>query len=907
MFPNYNSQCKSYLRGSFFLLTFLLSLPIFAQQTPGRGAGAQMSAGRFYGKVVDENGKGVGYANVTLHGMRFDTVSRSMKETLIAGQFTEDNGDFSLENLPVMGDFTLTISFLGYGDVKQKVTFGIPMRKPGEGGGPGGGGKTNPGETPRQGGGNQGGMAGKLDKDLGNILLAVTSQTLGTVTVETERSKISLALDKKVYRVDKDAVAAGGTAEDALKNVPSIAVDLDGNVTLRNSAPQIFVDGRPTTFTLEQIPADAIEQVEVITNPSAKYDASGGNGGIVNIVLKKERRIGYNGSVRAGVDSRGKFNGGADINAREGKLNAFLSANYNQRKNLSESETDRENYFGSPFINILQTSENRNTGLFRMGRAGLDWFIDNRNTLTIAGSLHGGSFKSNDDLTIHYDSLYVPTATFGTSSRHSDTEREFRNGGAQLLYKRIFPKEGRELTADANWNRSRNENHGNYSTTYEPFREESLERQDGSGGNDFLTFQTDFVNPISDRIKIELGAKAALRDFYTNNLNERFNADLNDYQVVNSFSDHYRFNDKVFALYGQMGHQFPKWGYQLGLRAESSQYTGELTDVDSTFTNDYPFSLFPSGFFTYKLNEEDVVQLAYTRRIVRPNFFQLIPFTDFSDSLNLQRGNPNLLPEFTNSLELSYQNIFKKGHNLMFAIYYKRSTDLITRFQQPEIIPELNNDTLQVSSFLNANNSRAYGAEFTLRSTFFEKLELTTNINVFQARVDASNIQSDLVNDQFSYFIKENLNLKLPASFSLQLSAEYRSKAAVSTGGGPGGGGPGGGGGGRGPGGGGGGGGWGGGPTSTAQGYQLANWFMDAGLRKDLFNKKASLTINVQDIFRTRKNGTHTETGTFLQDTWRVRDPQLVRVNFSYRFGKMDASLFKRKNMNSGSEGMDSM
>ncbi|MBC7776392.1 MAG: TonB-dependent receptor, partial [Phycisphaerae bacterium] len=286
------------------LLAALIPLSLFAQYPQGGIGGrtatggdpAQFNIGRFYGKVVDETtGEPLAYASVQLLGMQFDTVSRKMKETVIAGQLTRENGEFSLEKLPIRGEFTLKVNYLTYASVEKKVSFGIPGGKPGPN--PAVGKPNNPGAA-----------AGALDKDLGNIKLAASTQLLKEVEVLGEASKVTLALDKKVYRVDKDNVAAGGTAEDALKNVPSLNVDIDGNLTMRNAAPQIFVDGRPTNLTLDQIPADAIDNVEVITNPSAKYDASGGGAGIVNIVLKKDRRIGYNGSIRTGVDMRGRFN-----------------------------------------------------------------------------------------------------------------------------------------------------------------------------------------------------------------------------------------------------------------------------------------------------------------------------------------------------------------------------------------------------------------------------------------------------------------------------------------------------------------------------------------------------------------------------------------------------------------------
>ena len=850
----------------------LLPTLLFGQFPSGAPGGlpnsAQLSTGRFYGKVVDDAaGKGLGYASVQLLGMRFDSVTKAMQPTLITGQLTAENGDFSLENVPVRGEFNLKITYLGYGEIEQKVSFGRPD-KPADGA---------PGMN-----------AGAVEKDLGNIRLATSSQMLKEVTVTGEAAQVTLALDRKIYRVDKDGVAAGGTAEDAMKNIPSLNVDIDGNLTLRNSAPQVFVDGRPTLLSLDQIPADAIDNVEVITNPSAKYDASGGNAGIVNIVLKKDRKVGYNGSVRTGVDMRGRFNLGGDLNVRQGKINTFVSGNLNQRRSLSTGGTDRQNLFGMPRTNVFQTSDSENKGYFASGRAGLDWFVNNRNTFTVAGNYTTGGFNSTDDLRIRTDTV---DASSSLALRHSDSHRMFQNFGGQLLFKHLFPKEGKELTADLNYNGAHFNNDGLFNTDYENSSLRTRQRQAGKGINNFLTVQTDFVHPLTSNMKLELGARAALRDYQSENENYQFNFVDDQYVRAPGFADRYKFEDRVAAAYGTFSHSFPKWGYQLGLRAESSRYTGTLLDVDSTFRNEYPLSLFPSLFLTYKLNDDDNVQLSYTRRVNRPNFFNLIPFYDFSDSLLLSRGNPGLRPEFTNSFELQYQNIFVQGHNLLTSVYYKRATDQITRYQFAEFNDLLQRDVI-VSSYANSSSSIAYGLEFTLKNTFFKIVELTSNFNFYNSVVDAQNIERQLKVEQFTWFAKENLAFKLPQAFTIQFSGSYQSRTSFSLDGGGGGGGR-------------GGGGFGGGPSNTAQGYSIPVGYVDLSLRKDLWKRKGSLTLNVQDIFRSRRNGSHSESAFFVQDTWRRRDPQLVRLNFSYRFGKFDTSLFRRKN-NRVEEGGDS-
>ncbi len=874
------------------LLLFIFESTAFSQNPQGRPGGMgnfqQMNIGRFYGKVVDEaTGKGIGYASVQLYGMKWDSTSKKMENALLAGQLTLENGDFSLENLPVMGEFTLKINFLGYALSETKVAFNLQ-----------GGGRNNGGGRPGGGGGMP--QAGAIDKDLGNIKLSASSNLLKEVTIEAQGGQVSLALDKKIYKVDKDNVAAGGTAEDALKNVPTLNVDIDGNLTMRNAAPQLFVDGRPTNMTLDQIPADAIDNVEVISNPSAKYDASGGGAGIVNIVLKKDRRVGYNGSVRTGIDMRGRGNLGGDINARQNKFNAFVGLNLNQRRNITVSSTERQNFnFAKiPTSDVSQTNRPVSDGFFGMVRGGVDWFISNRNTLTLTGNYNRGSHSSSD-LLDRLENFYFDTLPdFSVQSlRYSDSERSYENLGSQLLFKHLFPKEGKELTADINYNSSASDNIGNFRTEYLNSPTPNLERQTGSGGNQFLTFQTDFVNPITKTQKIELGARAAIRNFNSNNGNYYLDRVTNTYVYVPGFSDNYEFKDQVFAAYSTYSQSFQKWGYQLGLRAESSRYTGTLIDRDTAFTNDFPLSLFPSLFTTYKLNEEDNLQFNFTRRINRPNFFQLIPFTDFSDSLNLSRGNPDLIPEFAHSLEFSYQNIINKQHNFLLSVYYKRSDNLITRYFYSQVDP-VTLRTIGISTFENANSSTALGMEFTLKNNFWKVLELTTNVNMYNSVLNLSSSEQTLNAEQFTWLVKENVNIRLPKSFTIQLNGSYQSRTAFDTGGG-GGGGRWGGGGGM------GGGGWGGGASSTAQGYSIPVWYVDASVRKDLWNRKGSLTISIQDIFRSRRNGSHTESVLFVQDSWRRRDAQLVRMNFSYRFGKFDVSLFKRKNTRMEGEGME--
>ena len=874
------------------IFTFLLGLCVtvsgFSQMPgggarPGGGRGQGLSIGHFYGKIVDKKtSKGIGAASVQLLLSRFDTATKAMKEMAVAGMLTKGNGDFSLENLPVMGKYRLLISAIGFKPIDQQVAFDV---RP-----PGGGGMN-------QGGGMEQSLAA-LDKDLGNIKMEEDAQVLEGVTVSSTKPLFQMGIDRKVFNVEKNLVSAGQTAQEIMRNIPSINVDIDGNVTLRNAAPTIFVDGRPTTLSLDQIPADAIESVEIITNPSAKFDASGGNAGILNIVLKKNRKAGYNGNLRAGIDSRGKVNGGGDINVKQGKVNLFASANVNQRKSISASNTFRHN-LTKPLVDVEQYSKGISNGRFAFGRAGIDYLFDNRNTFTLSGVIVDGNFMNNDNL--DFDST-GSGLLFTRGNQLTNTKSNFRNYGTSFSYKHLFAKPNKDITADLNYNRSSNRNEGLYTTQlFQPDNSvkgmPQLRRTEGNGANKFFTGQIDYTDPITPNSKLEAGARVAVRDNTSINNNYFFNYATQAYDYNAQLSNNYQFTDRVYAGYLTFSNKIKTFSYQAGLRAESSDYTGTLLQASKTnFRTKYPISLFPSLFLTKELQNRQDLQVNYSRRINRPNFFQLIPYTDISDPQNFSKGNPALKPEFTNSFELSYQKTFEKNHSLLFTGYYKQSTNLITRYTYRDQVTTTSSDSAYFTTYLNANNSQAYGLELTSRNPLTKWWDMTTNVNLYNSKINGSNIDKSLQSERVSYFVKWNNSFKLPSNFTIQLSGDYQSKSVLpqSSGGG----------GGRGGGGGGfGGGGWGGGAQPSAQGFINPNYGIDAAIRKDfLKNKAASLTLSVNDIFRTKRYSYYTESPFFTQEYERRRDQRVFRLNFSYRFGKMDVSLFKRKSMRNGAD-----
>lgn len=886
----------------YILTGFLVLISLFSiGQMPGMmgraGGGQNFNMGHFYGKIVDsKTGKGIDGVTMQLIGSRFDTAKKKMTTGALKTIISEPNGDFSFENLPVMGTFTLKISAIGYKASEQKVSFGFKIPTGGEG--------------------SRDQMLNMVDKDLGNIKMESSTGDLGNVTVTSTKQLFEIGIDRKIFNVDKNLTSAGQTATEVMKTIPTLSVDIDGNVTMRNATPQLFIDNRPTTMTLDQIPADIIDKVELITNPSAKFDASGGNAGILNIVLKKNKKTGYNGGIRAGIDSRWKMNVGGDINLRQNKFNFFLTGLYNQRKSISNSITDRTNIINnSIYSRIDQTTNPINEGYFAFIRSGFDYLIDNRNTITISANYNRGNFKGKDNQRI--DSSLILNPSFNTLNQNSDAN--FKNLGTQLSYKHNFAKAGQEFTIDANYNSSKNDNINfintqTYKSLYE-IKSRPINQQSVGGGNSKnYTFQTDYANPITENQKIEMGARAAIREFQ--NINDQYfkNPFIGQYVKVNNLSSNYSYTDKVYAAYINYSIKVKKWSYQFGLRAESSTYKGNIIrnimgkDSLSTFSVDFPMALFPSAFITYKLSDKEDIQGNFSRRINRPNFFQLMPFIDYSDPYNLSLGNAELKPEFTNSFEVSYNNNYNKGSNFLVSAFYKHNTNLITRYQYLDKNPDIANfysseDSVLFNTFVNANSGMTYGLELTNKMPVTKWWEAMVNVNIFNSRLNvaATKQQTAITNEQLSWFVKANNTIKFLKTYSIQLSGEYYAKTVLPQSGG---------GGGRGFGGGGGGMMFGGGPTATAQGFINPRYSFDIAIRKDWTWKggnSASLTLSMNDFLRTQLYNTYTTSPFLNQTSERRRDPQVLRINFSYRFGKFDINLFKRKSMKDVGAGADMM
>ncbi len=822
------------MKKSIFTIFLLLSytLVIGAQERPqsngnggnrpqGQGGNRGLSIGRVYGKLLEGNTKQtVPYASVVV------VLSFGKKDSIVGGALTAENGEFNITDLP-LSKIKVRISYVGFKEFERIVTLSQPDN---------------------------------IEMDLGNIRLEADTKMLGEVEVKAQKTGVQLGLDKKVFNVEKNITATGGTAEDVFKNIPSVSVNADGNALLRNQNTTVYVDGRPTFLSLNQIVADQIEQVEVITNPSAKYEAST-TGGIINIVTKKNKKPGYNGSINLGVGYPKRLNGSGNLNIREGRFNWQASANYMLQGNDVEGYSNRTSLSNGLIINQFnQNSINSNSNAHKMGRLGFDYTINNRNTFSIFGNIMGGDFDNTDN----QNSIETFTGKDSTitGTRKAISTNQFRNYGAQMMWRKTFPTKDRELSADltSNWSNSKNGGDwidyrygkNNVPFTGSPFKQLNT----GESKGNQVTFQLDYTTPINDSTKWEMGVRsnykandqAFLADSLLDGVKKRIVSQSTDLTII----------EKVNAAYVTYTGKFRSIGYQAGLRYEQSNFNGTSRLAgDGKFGYNYPSvwgdiwkALFPSLYLSKKLSEKAEVQVNLSRKINRPGFREIMPFIRQGDNKSYSVGNPSLKPEFITLAEANYNHVWK-SNNWLISLYYRHQDDPIVSYS------ELDVNNLIRTSFINGNSNDAYGLDNTLKLGLSKDIELTLNTNI-----ENQTIRTDALERKgWNWDAKAIFSWKLPASFTTQITGNYESDEII------------------------------------AQGTRKGAGFMDFALKKDI-GRNSSFTFSINDVFNSRKRVSYLDTPLFIQESLRRREVRNFRLNYQYRFGKMDASLFNRKKRN---------
>jgi len=782
---------KKYL----YILLFFLPIMAEAQQTKPHSGGATLT-----GKVID------GDTKQPIHAA---TVEVLRKDSSVAAEvISQTDGSFTLKNLP-SALVTVKISVVGYKTFTRTI-----------------------------------GVVNGAPQNAGTVKLSPVATQMQEVAVVARRPVFRTEVDKKVFDVNQSLASKGGTAQDALRQVPTLSVDASGNVTLRNGSPTILLDGKQTALTLDQIPADQIQSIEVMPNPSAKYDAQG-NHGIINIVLKRNRKPGLNGSVTGVGSTLGEEYAFANLNVFKHKWNFTFNMMQHEHRSVSNTTTTLNNLADNS--TFIQHGYNVRIGPFQSFRGGVDYNADKYNTFSLSGNVGFGYHPTGGtQLTDYYEK---GSATLdSTGSRTSYDAGHFVFTHSNFDYAHTFDKANEKLTASAALETYHGRNHGDYDMQYLAKDGSELgspypQQYAGFGNAHNLTLQSDYTDPLLDgNAKLEAGVKSIIhgsRSYldFQDGLEQGFVPDTNA-------SYNYSYNDNTYAAYTSFNQTIGKFSYQAGLRFERYTYQGHLLDENKNFGYDMN-GLYPSVYLTEKFNDDNDLHLNFSRRVNRPQWWQITPRTNYTNPQNPQAGNPDIRPENTNLAELAY-NTQVSSIGINTTLYFKNTLDPMMAYNKP-----LSSDTL-LSTYENANYSNTYGAEIIVRVPIVKWWDATTNFNFYQTDINADNLSDGLSNSGFSWFAKLNSNMKLFDAYTLQLTGQYNAGSVI------------------------------------AQGKVQPSGGLDAAIKTDFLpHKSGTLVLSLSDIFNTYRShiDTYSE-GVFYQDAITKPETRVLKLSFTYSFGK---------------------
>lgn len=798
---------------------------------------AAMAQGSVRGKVVDkETGEPVEFVNIV--------VNSKASGSMAGGVITDDKGNFRIDELKY-GSYVLVVSCIGYQSATREFTLSAEARH----------------------------------AHFKQIAISEDNQMLKEVEVTGIRSQMKFEIDKKVFNVDQAIAATGGSVSEVLQNIPSVEVDTEGTVSLRGSeSVTVWINGKAQGLTadnqgdiLEQMPAESIERIEVITNPSAKYSPEG-TVGIINIVLKRDRKAGYYGSAQAGTSMYdtdfGGYNASANINYSSGKLDAYANISYRERHHQNENTSYRENYQGSDTTYLDQLGRGSMNGRNMFARAGLTWHVTDKDHISVdLMGMMGNPRRSN--IIAYAGGQIADGATIEDYTRLRSTT----STGTMLMYNlSLGYKHEWSTTHWIDFTASRhhwgNDNGSIYNdTTYvgEVPTYGSFQEQIGAANNTEYEVQLDYENAFNENHKLQAGYRGTFsRD---NNPVSTYGAPGKQ-QEIESLYNSFIYQRDLHALYATYsGKLWKNFGYQVGLRGEyyavSTDSHHKKDGVISTHPEkiDPVFQLFPSVFLSYQLPNDNELQVNYTKRVRRPWGGQLNSFHNISDSTNISYGNPLLKPEYSNAFEFNYLKSWE-NHMLSVSAYYRTTDDIMQRISYMQ-------DGIMYSTTDNVAQSLSSGVEIVGKNRLFGKVDLTTTLNMFYYKLNGfdfplpngTNLHGDASED-FSWSLRMMGTVGLPKAWSLQVTGMYNAKSVI------------------------------------AQGYRAPNYGLDAGVRKQFAGGKWSLSLNGRDLLNSRRFHSVKWGEDFYQNSSNFRGGRQISATLTYSFGNMRAK--KPRKMDNG-------
>ena len=791
--------------------------------------------GTVKGKILDrQKSEPLGFVNIK--------VTEQGSDKFAGGGITDAGGNFNVTGLKD-GKYTLTLTFMGYKDVTRQFEI-----------------------TPT-----------KRDVQFKLLYMAEDAKQLNEVTVTGQRATMKLEVDRKSFDVGQLISNAGQSASDVLDNVPSIEVDNDGNVSLRgNSSVEVWINGKASGLTsdnraqiLQQLPAESIDRVEVIDNPSAKFSAEG-SAGIINIVLKKDRKAGYYGSVQAGGDTRGGANTSFNVNYNSRLIDSYINIGYRHRANTGHMESQQT----SNTYNQTYDSDSKQRGNNFFTRAGVTLHATTKDDFSLSGMLmHGGGNS-------HSYTPYIYTAVANDLNNYqldrlnrSRTGMDMRYG--EFNYRHSFnDKHFIDFTADLsswkmngdNWYQDStviaNVDDATYSYQYRPQYINNHRKE----------LKLEYENQVTKNFKIEAGYNG---NFSRENTPQESYMDNTSFDGTNASEDKLFFNRFIYkqdlhAFYTTLSYKFGALSLMGGLRGEywrvnTESYTWEQEHDASLreqpFKKDY-FQLFPSVFMSWQMTETQQLQLNYTRRLRRPWGGQLNSFRDTRDATTVSFGNPYLTPEFSNSFSLNYLKQWN-DHSLLVSAYYRPTTDVIQRISYKN-----QEDGLFYQTSMNVAKSVSTGLEMTVKNKLWRILDLTTSANAYYYRLNGFSYDIDgqtvtgSSDHNFTWNARMTASLMLPYDISIQSTGRYTARQVIT------------------------------------QGYRKANYSIDFGARKNFFNKLFTLSVNCRDLLDSRRFETFTSGPNFTRHQINRRGGRRVSMTLTWNFGNMKQKKRPNKNHN---------
>ncbi|MFD2513005.1 TonB-dependent receptor domain-containing protein [Pontibacter locisalis] len=814
----------------FLTSTCLFPIALRAQQSP------TSTSGKISGTLIEGDSKApVGFANVVL--------LTAKDSSLVTGATTDIEGYFLLERVPA-GRYTLRASRVGY-PTKFIPNIVVSAQNP--------------------------------EVKLGNIPLKASSTKLSEVEIVAERQIVEYELDKRVVNVSQDINAQSGSVAEVMQNLPSVTVDIDGNVSMRGSSNvTILIDGKRSALsnlTLDQIPANLIESIEMITNPSSKYDPEG-TSGIINLVLKKEKKPGFNGSASVTAGTYDNYNASLNLNYRYDKWSLNGGYDFRQRNRPGIRNSFTTNFFYNDLEQIdsvsfrSQTGDRSSTDISHSFRFGADYYLSPKKTISASGIYRFGQDEDNN--TILYRFLNENRQETSASLRTTSETEDEQALDLTLGYRQTFGREGQELTADIVYNT-------NVDDELSLFDEADLvssalpevQRTLVDDGNLEFVTRVDYVHPISEDSRFETGFRSSFerldedsRFFNFSNLTRDFEYDLLQ-------SNRFVYDEQVYSLYSNYSNKYKSISYQVGVRAEQTYTKADQRTQSTVFNNSY-FSLFPTVFITNDFNDDNKIQFSYSRRINRPRSRFLNPFVDRSDRFSLRFGNPDLKPEFVNSLELGYLRYWGNT-SLNATAFFRHTTDEIERFRTATIVV-VNGDSIPGTevTFLNLSSNSSYGVELGFNHPVTKWWRLNGSASGFRTQLNTTQGDTELSSSRISWNAKLNSTMTVWKDLDIQLSGFYRA------------------------------------PMADIQGRMEQMYSVDLGMKKDILDSNGTVSLRVSDVFNTRQFNFLSFGPEFRTESENRRQSRIIFLGFTYRINSDGENQRRRRDQQQNDGGGDS-